>query len=80
MHRKYQGGIAHHPRGQVVLWLDFTNAYGLVPQKSGLPGKFKARVFQTGVLPRLLWSLLIYNVPLCKVETLEKRITGHLRK
>jgi len=59
MHRKYKGGIAHHPRGQAVLWLDFTNAYSLVPQKSGLPGKFKAGVFQTGVLPRLLWSLAV---------------------
>ena len=27
--------------------------------KSGLPGKFKAWIYQHGILPRLLWSLLI---------------------
>ena len=31
--------------------------------KSGLPGKFKAWVYQYGILPRILWPLLVYAVP-----------------
>lgn len=27
--------------------------------KSGLPGRFKAWIYQHGILPRLLWQLLI---------------------
>jgi hypothetical protein len=37
--------------------------------KSGLPGKYKAWCYQHGVLPRLLWPLLMYNVSMTKVET-----------
>ncbi|KAJ3595782.1 hypothetical protein NHX12_005085 [Muraenolepis orangiensis] len=42
--------------------------------KSGLPGKFKAWVYQHGILPRILWPLLVYAVPISTVETLERRI------
>lgn len=31
---------------------------------SGLPGKFKARLFQHSLLPRLKWLLTIYEVPM----------------
>ena len=41
--------------------------------KSGLPGKYKAWCYQHGTLTRLLWPLLIYDVPLTEVESLEKR-------
>ncbi|KAJ3585394.1 hypothetical protein NHX12_014113 [Muraenolepis orangiensis] len=41
--------------------------------KSGLPGKFKAWVYQHGILPRILWLLLVYAVPISTVETLERR-------
>ncbi|KAJ3614940.1 hypothetical protein NHX12_018509 [Muraenolepis orangiensis] len=41
--------------------------------KSGLPGKFKAWVYQHGILPRILWPLLVYVVPISTVETLERR-------
>ncbi|KAJ3581825.1 hypothetical protein NHX12_016191, partial [Muraenolepis orangiensis] len=41
--------------------------------KSGLPGKFKAWVYQHGILPRILWPLLVYAVPISTVETLERR-------
>ncbi|KAJ3605309.1 hypothetical protein NHX12_027358 [Muraenolepis orangiensis] len=40
---------------------------------SGLPGKFKAWVYQHGILPRILWPLLVYAVPISTVETLERR-------
>ena len=48
--------------------------------KSGLPGKFKAWMYQHGVLPRLLWPLLIYEVPMSTVETLERTISQSLQR
>ena len=30
--------------------------------KTGLPGKFKALIYQHGILPRIMWPLLIYDV------------------
>ena len=29
--------------------------------KLGLPGKFKAWIYQHSILPRILWSLLVYE-------------------
>ncbi|XP_030004234.1 uncharacterized protein LOC115429122 [Sphaeramia orbicularis] len=48
--------------------------------KSGLPGKFKAWVYQHGILPRILWPLLVYAVPISTVETLERKVSSHLRR
>ncbi|XP_029943214.1 uncharacterized protein LOC115385372 [Salarias fasciatus] len=48
--------------------------------KSGLPGKFKTWIYQHGVLPRLLWPLLVYEVPMSTVETLERTISQFLRR
>ncbi|RXN38269.1 reverse transcriptase [Labeo rohita] len=48
--------------------------------KSGLPGKFKAWIYQHGVLPRLLWPLSVYEVPTSTVEALEKSISQFLRR
>ncbi len=48
--------------------------------KSGLPGKFKAWIYQHGVLPRILWPLLVYEVPITTVEVLEKSISKFLRR
>ena len=48
--------------------------------RSGLPGKYKAWIYQHGVLPRLLWPLLVYDVPLTTVELLERRMNGYLRR
>lgn len=48
--------------------------------KSGLPGKFKAWMYQHGVLPRILWPLLVYEVPVSTVEALEKTISQFLRR
>lgn len=31
--------------------------------KSGLPGKFKAWIYKHGIPPRILWSVLMYEVP-----------------
>lgn len=49
-------------------------------EKSGLPGKYKVWGYQHGILPRLLWPLLVYEVPLTSVETLERRINNFLRR
>ncbi|RXN22985.1 reverse transcriptase [Labeo rohita] len=48
--------------------------------KSGLSGKFKAWIYQHGVLPRLLWPLSVYEVPTSTVEALEKSISQFLRR
>lgn len=48
--------------------------------KSGLPGTFKAWIYQHGILPRILWPLLVYEFPISTVEGLERRISSHLRR
>lgn len=48
--------------------------------RSGLPGKFKAWIYQHGILPRILWPLLVYEVPISTVETLERKVSACLRR
>ncbi|XP_052218246.1 uncharacterized protein LOC127835860 [Dreissena polymorpha] len=48
--------------------------------KCGLPGKFKAWIYQHGILPRLLWPLLVYSVPSSTVEAMERTINSFLRR
>ena len=48
--------------------------------KCKLPGKFKAWIYQHGVLLRLLWPLLVYKVPMTTVENLERMVSSHLRR
>ncbi|XP_050957201.1 uncharacterized protein LOC127158092 [Labeo rohita] len=48
--------------------------------KSGLPGKFKTWIYQHGVLPRILWPLLVYETPISTVEKLERTISQFLRR
>ena len=48
--------------------------------KSGLPGRFKAWLFQHAVLPRILWPLLVYDIPITTVESLERAISNRLRR
>jgi len=45
---------------------------------SGLPGKFKAWIYQQGIFPRIPWPLLVYEVP--TVEGFERRVSKFLRK
>lgn len=42
-----------------------------VVDKFGLPGKFKAWIYQRGIMSRLFWPLLAYEVPLTIVEGFE---------
>nr|XP_061817543.1 uncharacterized protein LOC133607102 [Nerophis lumbriciformis] len=48
--------------------------------KSGLPGRFKAWIYQHSILPRVLWPLLVYAVPVTTVESFERKISSFLRK
>ncbi|TWW77850.1 uncharacterized protein LOC130535078 [Takifugu flavidus] len=48
--------------------------------KSGLPGRFKAWIYQHSILPRVLWPLLVYAVPVTTVESLERKISSFLRR
>lgn len=59
--------------GQAEAWMRAVD-------RSGLPGRFKLWGYQHGVLPRLLWPLLMYEVPLTTVEALERRINTFLRR
>lgn len=47
---------------------------------SGLPGKFKSWIYQHGLLPRLMWLLTVYEIPMTAVEGIERRVNKHLRK
>ena len=58
---------------QLQQWLQDT-------EKCGLPGKFKAWIYQHGILPRLLWPLLVYDIPLTDVEKMETKTNTYLKK
>ena len=45
-----------------------------------LPGRYKAWIVQHMMMPRLMWPLSIYNVPLTTVEWLQQKITAMLKK
>ena len=49
-------------------------------EKCGLPGRFKAWIYQHGILPRLLWPLLIYEIPISQVERMELLVNKLLKK
>lgn len=48
--------------------------------KSGLPGRFKAWIYQHAILPKILWPLSIYEFTTSHIEQLEKRINMRLRR
>ena len=48
--------------------------------RSGLPGSFKAWIYQHVVLPKILWPLSIYEFTSYNVKQLEKRINSRLRR
>lgn len=47
--------------------------------KSGLSGRFKAWIYQHGILPRIIWHLLICEVTMTVVEAFEQRMSNYLR-
>jgi hypothetical protein len=52
----------------------------VIVDKRKLPGKYIAWIFQHGVLPRLLWPLLIYQMPLLASEEMQVEVTKFLRQ
>jgi hypothetical protein len=63
----------HEMEQQLDTWLRKTD-------RSGLPGKFKVWIYQHGILPRILWPLLVYDVTLTTVETMERKVNSFLRR
>ena len=45
-----------------------------------MPGRYKAWMVQHMLLPRLMWPLSIYNVPVTKVEEIQGWITSSLKR
>ena len=48
--------------------------------KSGLPGKFKAWIYQHGILPKVLRPLLLYEFPITTITDLDRRVNRYLRR
>ena len=48
--------------------------------KTQLPGKYKAWMYQHGRLSRLIWPLTLYEIPTTAVEVLEPTVSKHLRR
>jgi len=46
----------------------------------GLPGKFKSRIYEHVVPPRVLWHLLVYDVPMITMEAMERMVNEFLRR
>lgn len=48
--------------------------------KTALPGKLKLWCLQFGLLPRTMWPLTVYEVPITTVEKMERTITSYVKK
>lgn len=48
--------------------------------KTRLPGKVKARMYQRGLLPKKAWLLMLYEITLTAVEKLLRNINKHVRE
>ena len=49
-------------------------------EKCRLPGRYKSWMVQHMMMPRLMWPLSIYNVPMTTVEKIQKLITTSLKR
>ena len=49
-------------------------------EKCLLPGRFKAWIYHHGVIPKMRWPLMMYEMPLTQVEKMEKICNRYLRK
>ena len=76
--RKYEGTLTDRSRGKEI---ERTAEEGLRSiDGSKLPGKFKIWCLQFGLYPRLSWPLMIYEVALTRVESIERKCSSYLRK
>ena len=58
---------------QLLSWLELI-------EKCLLPGRFKVWCYQFVLLPKLMWPLLVYDVPLTTAEKMEQAASRYLRK
>ena len=65
--------MIHDMSDQVEAWLKEVD-------KSGLPGRCETWCYQHGILPRLIWPISIYDVPLTTIERLKGKVSTFLRK
>ena len=49
-------------------------------EKTMLPGRLKLWCLQFGLLPRLMWPLTIYEVPISRIDKLERLVSSFARK
>ena len=49
-------------------------------ERCKLPGQYKAWMLQHMLLPRMMWPLTIYNIPMTKVSEIQKQMTSKLKK
>ena len=47
---------------------------------SGLPGRYKTWIYYHAVLPRIVWPLMVYDLPLTTVEATETVVNGYIEK
>ncbi len=58
---------------------DFTNNLENI-NRTLLPGKLKLWCLQFGLLPRVMWPLTIYELPITTVEKIERTMTSYVNK
>ena len=49
-------------------------------EKSKVSGRYKCWMVQFMLLPRIMWPLTIYNVPMTKIEEVQRKITVSLKR
>ena len=49
-------------------------------ERCKIPGRYKCWIVQHMLIPKMMWPLNIYNIPLSKIEELQKKITGALKR
>ena len=48
--------------------------------KYKLQGRYKSWILQQMLIPRLMWPLRIYNIPLTTIDNLQKLLTKFIKK
>lgn len=74
----YNNSLKDTNKGKMVL--DQLVEYVAKIEKCLLPGRFKAWVFHHGVIPKMRWPLMLYEIPLTQVEAMGRICNKSLRK
>ena len=59
--------------GDIDTWLSKVD-------RSGFPGRFKVWLYRHSPLPRILWPILMYEVPMTIVIAFERRFSNYLQR